>query len=362
MVTVLHVSQPTQAGVANVVLGLLADQVRRGWEVHLAAPASDDLLARARTLGVVVHRWEATRSPGPRSILEARALGRVVEQVRPDITHLHSAKAGLAGRMALRGARRTIFQPHAWSYEAVAGPVGHASAMWEAWATRWTHLTICVSKAEQDLGRRRRTLPPLSVVIPNGVDTARWTPQDRGVARARLGLDASPMVLCVGRLCRQKGQDVLLSAWPAVRAAHPTATLHLVGDGPDREAILDSLPAGVVVHGSGDAQVWMGAADVVVVPSRWEGMPLVVLEAMASARPVVATDVNGSREALGGGDLVAPEDGVGLSNQITHLLHDTTESDRQGLMNRERAVAHLALARSTSSVAAAYEDLLAAGT
>ena len=66
---------------------------------------------------------------------------------------LHSAKAGLAGRLALRGRRRTVYVPHAWSFEAVQGAVGRASTVWEAAASRWTDMVVCVSEDERRRGR-----------------------------------------------------------------------------------------------------------------------------------------------------------------------------------------------------------------
>jgi glycosyltransferase involved in cell wall biosynthesis len=107
-----------------------------------------------------------------------------------------------------------------------------------------------------------------------------------------LGLPDAPTVVCVGRLCRQKGQDVLLAAWPRIVAAVPGALLVLVGDGPDRFALTAAAPPGVLFAGGvDDPRPWYAAADVVAMPSRWEGMALVQLEAMASARCLVATTV-----------------------------------------------------------------------
>ena len=71
--------------------------------------------------------------------LEARALAGLIGSLAPDLVHLHSSKAGLAGRLALRGRRTTVFQPHAWSFEAVHGAVRAAGIAWERLAARWTH-------------------------------------------------------------------------------------------------------------------------------------------------------------------------------------------------------------------------------
>src|SRR5207244_646249 len=95
-------------------------------------------------LGVRCLPWAAGRGPGASSVEEARRLARLVGQQRPDVVHLHASKAGLAGRLAVRGSLPTLFQPHAWSWLAVDGAVRWASIAWERLAARWTGLYVCV--------------------------------------------------------------------------------------------------------------------------------------------------------------------------------------------------------------------------
>ncbi len=118
----MHVSQPGDGGVAAVVVQLARDQVERGLDVVVAGPPPAALKPAVLTAGARFLDWDAKRSPGPGSVLEARALARVIAAEDPDLVHLHSSKAGLAGRLALRGRRPTLFQPHSWSFEALHGP------------------------------------------------------------------------------------------------------------------------------------------------------------------------------------------------------------------------------------------------
>ncbi|HEY2281536.1 MAG TPA: glycosyltransferase family 4 protein, partial [Streptosporangiaceae bacterium] len=114
--------------------------------------------------------------------------------------------------------------------------------------------------------------------------------------RAELGLPVrAPLAVCVARLSRQKGQDVLLRAWPAVRRGCPAALLALVGDGP-----LDGpSPDGVLRVGPvADPRPWLVAADVAVFPSRWEGLCLGLLEAMAVGRSTVVSAIPGLLEVV----------------------------------------------------------------
>src|SRR5262245_65211945 len=95
---VLHVTQPTDGGVAAYVDGLIRDQATRGWRVSLACPGGP-LQEQARKIrGVSVLPWEAARNPGPPVVREVRTLRRLMRTLQPDMIHLHSSKAGLIGR------------------------------------------------------------------------------------------------------------------------------------------------------------------------------------------------------------------------------------------------------------------------
>ncbi len=312
----------------------------RGWEVGVAGP---------RALGGEWLEWSASRSPGPSSLAETLALGRLIRRFHPDLVHLHSAKAGLAGRLWLRGSTPTVFQPHAWSFEAVEGVVRRASLAWERAAARWAHALVAVSEAERDTGVASGIRGNYRV-IPNGVDTSRFIPRERE--------DGPPLAVCVARLSRQKGQDVLVAAWPAVRARVPDARLVLVGDGDLK------LPAteGVDVAGpSDDVAGWYARASVVVLPSRWEGMSLTMLEAMASGRSVVATDVAGAREALGD-EVVPVEDVSALADAIARRLLDPALADEEGRRNRATAERDYDVRRVGDAVAQLYSELVSSST
>ena len=360
--SVLHVSQPAEAGVAHYVLGLIADQQARGWEVSLAAPDWGKLTAEARILGAPCYRWRAARAPGPATVPESLSLGRIVRRVDPDLVHLHSSKAGLAGRLSVRGHLPTIFQPHAWSFDAAEGLVSATALAWERLAARWADVILCVSEAEASRGRTAGVRANYRV-IPSGVSLAAWAvrgPQERAEARRRLGLDQGPLAVCVGRLSRQKGQDLLLAAWPLVRERVPEAALVLVGSGPEEGRIRAFQGAGVELVGARDDVLdWYTAADVVVLPSRWEGMSLVPLEAMACARSVVATDVSGAREAIGddAGVVVAAGDLDGLAEAVAERLKDPSLADAEGRTGRSRVEALFDMRRTTEAVAALYAEV-----
>jgi len=361
---VLHLTQPVEGGVARVVTDLVRAQLTAGFQVAVACP-DGDFAAGLRALGADVRHWTATRSPGPSLPGEVRRLARVVEEVRPELVHAHSAKAGLAGRLAVRGRIPTVFQPHAWSFEAVGGTTAALALKWERWGARWASRVVCVSEGERATGVRAGIAAPWSVV-PNGIDPARFHPAAVGTVRASLLPEvdpAAPLVVCVGRLCRQKGQDVLLRAWEAVLERVPRARLALVGDGPDRDRLRPSAPESVHFVGAvADAAPWYQAADLVVLPSRWEGMALAPLEAMACGRPVVLTDVDGARESLPPGlvphCLVPPEQPAPLAGAVAELLLDPLLCESLGHQGRRHVLSTHDVRHTTEAVADLYRELL----
>lgn len=368
--TVLHVTQPVEGGVARVVTDLVRAQLDGGARPVVACPPDGALPEAVTAAGARLVRWRAGRSPGPALPREVRTAARLVADVRPDLIHLHSAKAGLAVRLAVRGALPTVFQPHAWSFDAVTGPTARAALRWERYAARWADRVLCVSEAERRAGADAGVRADWSVV-PNGVDLTRFTPAGESADAVRAGLPAltdvapgAPLVVCVGRLCPQKGQDVLLRAWPEVAARLPGARLVLVGEGPDLGPLLRDAPPGVLFAGAArDTVPWYRAADVVVLPSRWEGMALAPLEAMACGRPVVLTEVSGARECLpaedAAGSVVPVADAPALAAALLRLLADPVRREAAGRRGLARVRERHDVRRAAGAVAELYGEVLA---
>lgn len=360
---ILHATQPTEAGVARVVAELAADQVRRGWTVTVACPARPPLVGWIEAAGAEHAPWRALRPPAPATVRETRALGAIVRAAEPDIVHLHSSKAGLAGRLAIRGRIPTVFQPHAWSFDAAEALQRVAALRWERFAARWSRAIVCVSAAERDRGRSHGIAGRFAV-IPNGIDASSFDPsaEARRAARDRLGVGEEPLAVCVGRLTRQKGQDRLVALWPAVRRRVPAAELVLVGDGPGKDSLERAAGAGVRLVGHRtDVADWLAAADVVAAPSRWEGMSLVVLEAMAAGRSVVATDVPGMQELLGdgAGEVIPAEEPAAFARALADRLEDPGPRREEGRAGRRRVEREHALTTTADRVASLYMELLA---
>ncbi|MCR3753822.1 glycosyltransferase [Lentzea californiensis] len=326
---IVHVTQPVEAGVAVVVLDLARAQRRQGWDVSIACPSTGWLPDEAAKAGIPLHPWQATRSPGSRTALELWSLRKTLRSIKPDAVHLHSSKAGLA-RLVLRGRTPTLFQPHLWSFRVATGLLSRVCRFWEARASRWTTLLLCVSDDELEAGRAARVTTRAEVVC-NGVDTRRLSPEPKP--------HDIPTAVCVGRLAHQKGQDLLLEAWPQVLAKVPDAELLIVGDGPMAAQLRAIESPNTRWHGHSDTVArFYTEADVVVLPSRAEGMALVPLEAMACGRSVVAFDVEGVEQSLGdAGEVVPAGDTKALAQAIALRLADPELAAAEGKRGRLRA-------------------------
>jgi glycosyltransferase involved in cell wall biosynthesis len=246
----------------------------------------------------------------------------------------------------------------------VTGRLRWATVAWERRAAGWADAIVCVSRAERDRGRDAGIAARYRVV-PNGVDVRVLTPaseDERRASRARLGLDLdAPLAVCVARLSPQKGQDLLLEAWPAVRRAVPGAVATLVGDGPDLAALRSRGVEGVRFFGpSNDVPAWLAAADVVVQPSRWEGMALILLEAMARGRSVVAAAADGVRESLAddAGAIVPIGDPGSLATAIIARLLDPALASAEGTAGRARAERFHDVRASRDAMSALTEEIV----
>ncbi|MFJ8750111.1 glycosyltransferase family 4 protein [Streptomyces sp. NPDC102441] len=366
--TVLHLVQPVEGGVARVVTDLVAAQVRAGLRPVVACPPDGPLASGASTAGARVCAWPAERAPGPRLGREILTASSLIRACAPDVIHAHSAKAGLAGRLAVRGRIPTVFQPHAWSFEALEGRAAGLAAAWERFGARWSDRILCVSESERLTGQRAGITARWSV-IHNGVDLSRFRPaREDTAASARSSLPVLdgipaevPLVVCVGRLSRQKGQDVLLRAWRT--AAPGGARLVLVGDGPYGDELRRTAPPGVLfARGSEDVRPWIHAADLLVLPSRWEGMALAPLEAMACGTPVLLTDVDGARESLPPGHLshclVPPDDPGALADALTTLLGDPALRAELGRTAQSRTRSVFDVTKTAGAVLRLYQELV----
>lgn len=357
---VLYVSEhfwPEIGGVEVVGARLVAGLHARGHEVTVVSSELDPPIVGATSFGgVTVHRLDLTPAliaadPG-RIVASRRLLTDLVRTAAPDVVHVAASALGAYWVPTLaRTGVPLVLSLHGWAPDLDAGPGSMATRATEA-ATR---ITAC-SRATLDAAIA--AWPAVAVrssVIHAGIEH----PEPSAPTTT------PPTVVGVGRLHHEKGFDVLVDAWALVVSDHPTARLHLAGDGPERprlEAQVRALGlAGAVtllgwVTPDGVGAV-LDSAAVVVVPSRAEGFGLSGLEAAVRGRAVVSTAVGGLAEALGDGTtarFVPTDDPVALARAVSALLEDPGGAAALGARARARALGAFGWPRCLDEHEAAY--------
>jgi glycosyltransferase involved in cell wall biosynthesis len=334
---VLHVLGDSKFGGGSVVVSRLAEAARgRGYAVDVLTTDSvfQSLLGEAG-LGVVA--LDCVRRE-TRPLRDLRGLFRLWRFLRCngyDLVHTHTSKAGLVGRLAARAAGITavVHTVHGFPFHEESGRAArlvYAAAEWLA--ALFCDRVVTVSEFHRDWAARLHIAAGRKLsAIPNGLDPARARPgQPREVTRAQLGLPAGALlILAPGRMSEQKGFEYLIRAVPELRRRLPTPfRVAFAGAGPleeQLERLSFELDAGEHVTFLGfraDIADLLAAADLVVLPSLWEGLSIALLEAMAAGKPIVTTEIGSNVEATQGGAgavLVRAKDPGALAEAVCEL-------------------------------------------
>lgn len=353
---ILHVAESAQGGVGTYLTEVLPYQAARFGEAAVRALVPD--LHVSHLLGIDRAQVRTWRRRGRGVEAGARLAAAVLAQVRefrPDIVHAHSSFAGTAVR-ALFGWRprpfRIVYCPHGWGFDRRSWSDGAARAVERALVPACDRI-VAVSDHERRLGLEAGVPAAKLALVRNGV-------ADRPASQPAPWKDDRLRVLFVGRLDRQKGYDTLMDAvepW-LDRLCVRVVGRPVAGRGPGRPA-----PAGVEHRGwlsLRDTAAEIAAADVVAVPSRWEGFGLVALEAMREARAVVASGVGGLAEIVADGEtgrLVPPDSPEHLARALAEGGRETWRA--MGEAGRRRFLQHFTADRMNRELAALYEEALA---
>ncbi|MEM7409154.1 MAG: glycosyltransferase [Myxococcota bacterium] len=328
-------------GAERLILNSLPYLDRRRFDYGFAAHDEEGPVARA--LAAAALPFEKL-PPTSRPARATRALRRWLRAEQADVLHAHLPVPGTLARIASRGLpTRVVYTEH--TTQDVYRP---ASRWLNAASYRWQDAVVAVSdrvraSALREVGDRWGSRIS---VIPNGVDfaaleaSARQAPNPRPIARR-----GAVTLLVPASLQRVKGHDVLLAALGELGEGVPF-DVWLAGDGPERDAIERAarrLPANIRVSLLGhrsDVFGLMRIADLVVLPSRHEGLPLALLEAQALGRPVVASAVGGVPEVVTSGEdgwLVRGGDALALARALSLLANDPPLRERLGREAAARA-------------------------
>lgn len=313
----------------------------------------------------------------PVTCLGARGVGSVgviprlaslLRQQRPALLQTFLYHANIVGRLAGSMAR----VPHVVSGIRVAEQRSRFRLWLDRATDRWVSRHVCVSEAVAKFSIEQGGLPvDKVVVIPNGVDAERFQTAT-AADLSEFGIPpGTPIVLYVGRLDPQKAPLDLLAALRMLAVRRNDFHALFVGDGPLRSELQSAIAASELngrVHLIGrreDVPALMQAASCLALPSRWEGMPNVVLEAMAAGLPVVATEVEGSTELLrpGGksgdfGLLVPPGSPERMSVVIDGVLNSSEDVTAMALASQRHVMEHFTWNHVARSYCQLYRSLL----
>ncbi|MEO6204186.1 MAG: glycosyltransferase family 4 protein [Mycobacteriales bacterium] len=328
---ILLVLATSTGGVGRHVRSLADGLMARGARVVVAAPAAvDAVFAFPGHVPV-----EIGSRPDPRSDLAAiRALRRLARDA--DVVHAHGLRAG-----ALASATRPLVV--SWHNAQLTGSL--LGALLERHVARRASVTLAASSDLLLTARHR------------GASDARLgaVAAPPPVALGRLPGLGHPLVLAVGRLHRQKGYDVLLEALPLLG----DVVVAVAGDGPLEDELRSRAPQ---VHWLGrrdDVGDLYAAADVVVLPSRWEARSLTAQEALLAGRPLVASDIPAVRELVGDGAVLVPAgDPVALAQAVRRLLDHPVEAAALGARGSAVADTWPTEADTVDQIADVYRELL----
>ena len=378
---VLHlISSLGRGGAEQGLLTLTASLVARGHTIDVAyirdRPAS--LNERFAEIGV-----DPVLLAGPfgRAGLVQRAVG-LIRQRRPDIIHTTMAEANLIGRVASVLTGTPVVSS---LINETYGDEQYAAAGSQAWQVRLAHAADVVTARRvvrfhavtrwvADVMAPRLRVPRGRVdVVARGRDPeslGRRSPERRARIRRQLGVpDDADLLLTVARQDHQKGLDVLLEAMPTVLAERPAARLAVAGRPGDATELLESM---VTKLGLEDTVRFLGVrddvpelfcgADAFVLPSRWEGIAGVLLEAMALETPIVTSDLPPLREVVpddGFGRLVPPDQPDALAAAIVATLSDHSGSAERAARARQWFLDRFTIDRVTEEMVEFYQRALA---
>jgi glycosyltransferase involved in cell wall biosynthesis len=344
-VRILHVITRADVGGAQThVLELATAQRAAGHDVAIAAGSLGAMAATATARGIrVIELTDLVRSVSVLS--DVRAIGHVRDVLvaeRPDVVHAHSSKAGLLVRLAARRARvPAVYTAHGWPFQRGARlPQRVASWTGELVAGRWWGRVICLTDAERRRARRARVAAAGRLhVVANGLPDV-----DAGLHHRHDADAAIVRIVMVARFALPKDQPGVIRALAAV-ADDPRWAMRFIGDGPlidESRALVEGLGLSHRIELTGDRDdvpQLLAEADVCVLWSRYEGMPLALLEAMRAGLACVSNDLPGSRSLFGpDAGVIVPFDESALAETVRALVDDGRRRRDLGRRARDRFV------------------------
>jgi glycosyltransferase involved in cell wall biosynthesis len=371
--TLRHVQMLAAGGAVRGVPALVCGPAEHEPDFRFGAPGEPGLgPAHPGAAPVSYETVQFGDRPSVRDGLAVLRLRQFLSRHRPDVVHAHGLRAGalaaLALTLALRPARAALPLVVTVHNAPPAGGVnGTIYQSLQFLAARSAAVVLCVSGDLEDRMRRagardvrRALVPPYSPATPAPAEGGLATPD--AIAQ-ELRTQDRPLILAAGRLAPQKGFDTLIEAARTWQDLTPAPLLAIAGSGP----LHDQLAAAAAPLGGNasllgqraDVPALLAAATVFVLPSRWEGQPLILQEALRAGRPIVATRAGGTPDLTGedAALLVPPDDPAGLAEAVRRVLTDQALATRLADAARDRARTLPSVNEATEAALAVYREV-----
>ncbi|HID64019.1 MAG TPA: glycosyltransferase family 1 protein [Anaerolineae bacterium] len=376
-IRVLEIMEATGGGTKKHLELLVTHLDKGSFDVTVACPSTrhpsygdESIVAELQAAGVRTHIVEMCKAIAPASDLASFwQLWSLMRRDSFDVIHTHSSKGGFLGRFAARcaGANAVVHTAHGFYF---LGQPGFNRVFYlglERLASRLTDRFIAVSESEKTVAIEHRLFrPDQVVVIENGIEPADLK-VDIGRRQQELGLEPDrPVVGTVSRFNPQKDPVTLLRSFALVSQVATEVQFVWCGNG-ELKPQIESLAWNLGIHEHivftgyrEDVLELMALFDIFVVSSLFEGLPYTLLEAMSVGKPVVATDVVGSRDAVVHGKtglLVPPQDPSALAEAVLRLIRSPDEARRMGQAGRDLVARRFTLKRMITRTEQVYREL-----
>jgi glycosyltransferase involved in cell wall biosynthesis len=362
------------AGTERHMLDLAVGLRRRGLIVAIGCPGGAEQTPLARMAGECGIEHRAVRKRGAIDPGVVRQLTRWLRSGEIDLIHAHNGRTALHATMAKRLARRgrVVFTQHFITPHRAArrGVKRFASQRLHGWMTRWIDHTIAISQAVRQAAVARGDAPAHRItIVHNGISDPAGDQRSAGAVRADFDVPAAaPLVVCAARLQPEKDVRTLIDAMGRVVTALPESRCLIAGQGVEHAMLQEriaELGLGESVRLTGfrqDVRDLIAACDLFALPAKAEPFGLVLLEAMAFGRPVVATHAGGPLDiVLPGqtGALFEPMNAIAMAEAMGAILRDPARRDAMGQAGRQRFEACFTADRMAEATAAIYAQVLA---
>jgi glycosyltransferase involved in cell wall biosynthesis len=289
------------------------------------------------------------------------------------IVHTHSSKAGILGRLAAAwaGVPVVVHTVHGWGFHEGQTPWVKKCYCWlEKWCARFTITLIVVSEENKRYGLANGIGEEGQYrIIHSGIDPAEFkvSKERSALVRRKMGLENQPVVLVLSNFKKQKSPQTVVEVLEKLVSKVPDVILLWAGDGPGRAAVEESLRTkGLEDHARllgwrSDVVDLLAASDALLLTSIYEGLPRVVLQAMAAGKPVVATAVSGTPEAVEKdvtGFLREPGDAEGMAVDLSCLLLDPALAKKMGAAGRKNIAGTFKIDEMLKEIEKVYESHL----